>query len=77
MKKVFNPGFFVFETGYNQGSSGGMIIVIPGDPEHSYYDPNTGRTYYNFDGLWYYTTELSLDEILVGPELDVSGMIEL
>ena len=78
MKKVFNPIFFVFETGYDQDSSGGQVIVTPGNPNHSYYDKNTGRTYFYIDGEgWYYNTDSSVDDVWYDTELDTTGMQEI
>lgn len=74
MKKVFNPGYIVFEIDYDQGSSGGMIIVTPGNPDYSYYDPDTGYTYFNTGEGWYYYKDGTAEEYYYGTELDVEGM---
>lgn len=74
MKKVFNPGYIVFEIDYGQGSSGGMIIVKPGDPELSYYDPDTGYTYFNIPGEGWYRYKDGTGDEFIGTELDVEGM---
>ena len=75
---VFNPGFIILVSGYDQGSSGGNYIVTPGIPGHSYYDRNTGRTYFYIDGEgWYYQTDTSADDVWYGTELDTTGMEEI
>ena len=78
MRAVFRPGFTIVDYLYDNPSSGGQNIVIPGVPGHSYLDPETGRIYMYTDGMegegWYYF--LGEEIVYVGPDLDVSGMIE-
>ena len=75
MRAAFRPGFTIVNYEYDNPSSGGQIIVTPGDPNHSYYDPATGRIYMHMDGEgWYYL--LGDELVFVGPNLDVSGMEE-
>ena len=79
MRAVFRPGFTIVDYLYDNPSSGGQNIITPGDTDYSYFDPATGRTYfYNPDGDdgagWYYLGDEGL--VNVGPNLDVSGMIQ-
>lgn len=77
MKKVFNPGYIVFEIDYDQGSSGGAIIEKTADPDSIYYDENSERYYiYLIDG-WYWYMEPNYEYVKFDGTPDVSGMVEI
>ena len=77
MNVNFKPGFTIINFEYDNPSSGGQSTVTPGNPEHSYLDPETGLIYvYMEDGMegegWYSTPDMEYH----GKDLNVSGFIE-
>ena len=71
----FRPGFIVYETGYDQPTSGGQSTGGAGDPEETYYDPVNDLYYYYHDGAWYYFGDSTGGEdVYYGPTLDPEAM---
>lgn len=79
MKKSFDPIYTIINPLNDQGPSGGQIIVIPTDPEETWYDPANGRTYFydaeGEDGAgWYWFDENGSDGY-AGTSINTEGMI--
>lgn len=77
MRAAFRPGFTIVNYEYDNPSSGGQIIVTPGEEGVLYTDPETGRMYMYMDGIdgkgWYYMDNAG--NLVYDPQQDGSGLV--